>query len=490
MGKIAKGALGLLAILCVLVAVVLVRTATYQPPAAVALADVKPAPPVTFDLARAAEHLSQAIQIPTVSHQDPVENQSAQWDRLHAWLQATYPAAHAAMRRELVAGHALVYTWQGTDPALAPIVLMAHHDVVPVTPGTEKDWKYPPFAGVIAEGAVWGRGAIDDKGSLIGLFEAAEALALQGFKPRRTVMLLSGHDEETGGTGAQAAAALLKERGLTAEFVLDEGMVSITDNPITRSPLAIIGVAEKGYGTLMITANTQGGHSSTPPPETGVTTLARAVVAISEASFPLKFQGPGADMVRSAAPLASFPVRMAVANTWLFEPVLVSQVSATPAGAALLHTTLAPTMLKGSPKENVLPQDATAWINYRFAPGDDSSEAMARARAAAGELPVTMEWTNTPREASPISSTTSESWKVLAAVTREVSGSPVVPGLVFAGTDSRHLQSAARDVYRFQPIELTLASATMIHGTNEHLTLGNLERMVQFYARLIATAAR
>lgn len=489
MGKIAKGGLGLVVALAVLIGVVLVRTATYEPPAAADLAGVKPAAAVTFDLSRAAEHLSQAIQIRTVSHQEASENQPAEWDRLHAWLRSTYPSAHAAMSRELVGGHSLVYTWRGTDPSLAPIVLMAHQDVVPVTSGTEKDWKHPPFAGVIAEGAVWGRGAIDDKGSLVGLFEAVEVLALQGFSPRRTVMIVSGHDEETNGTGAQAAAALLQSRGITAELVLDEGMAVIADNPITRAPLAIIGVAEKGYATLVVTAKTPGGHSSTPPKETGVTTLARAITAIAERPFPLEFQGPGAAMVRSAAQHAAFPVKMAVANTWLFEPLLVSQVAATPEGAALLHTTIAPTMLQGSPKENVLPQEATAMINYRFSPGDSSTEVMERAKEAVAHLPVTLEWRKPPREATSVSSTSSESWKVLAAVAGEVSGAPVAPGLVLGGTDSRHLQPVAKDVYRFQPVELKLSELPQIHGTNEHLSLENLERMVQFYARLIATAA-
>ncbi|MDY7232790.1 M20 family peptidase [Hyalangium rubrum] len=490
MGKVAKSVLGLLAALVLLLVVILVRTATYAPPAAVDPANVQLAPAVTFDRARAAEHLSQAIQIPTISHQDPSENQPAEWERLHAWLQTTYPSAHAAMTRELVAGHTLVYTWKGTDANLSPIVLMAHQDVVPVTKGTEKDWKHPPFAGVIAEGSVWGRGTLDNKGSLVSIFEALEALALQGFSPRRTVMLVLGHDEEANGLGAQGVAALFKSRGITAEFVLDEGMVVISDNPITRAPLAIIGVAEKGYATLVVTAQATGGHSSTPPKETGVTTLARAVTAIVEDPFPLDFQGPGAAMVRSAAAHASFPVKMAVANTWLFEPLLVSQVGATPEGAALLHTTIAPTMLKGSPKENVLPQEATAWINYRFAPGDASTEVMARAKAAVGDLPVTLSWTKTPNEASPVSSTTSESWKALAAVAGEISGAPVAPGLVLAGTDSRYLQPVAKDVYRFQPIELTMASTSQIHGTNEHLSLEGMERMVQFYARLIATTAR
>ena len=169
--------------------------------------------------------------------------------------------------------------------------------------------------------------------------------------------------------------------------------------------------------------------------------------------------------------------------------LLIKQIGATPAGAALLHTTIAPTMLKGSPKENVLPQDATAWINYRIAPGDSSAGVMARAKGAVGALPVTLSWGETKVEASPVSSTSSEAWKILAAVAAQTTAAPVAPSLVTAGTDSRYLQPVAADVYRFQPMTFSLKDTGMIHGTNEHLTLQNLEQCVQFYARLIATAA-
>ena len=153
------------------------------------------------DQATAALHLSQSIQIQTISHQNKAENDWAEWDRLHAWLATTYPAAHAAMTREVIAGHTLVYTWTGSRPELAPIVLMAHQDVVPVTPGSEAAWTHPPFDGVVADGAVWGRGSIDDKGSLVTLFEALESVAAGGFKPVRTVIIVSGHDEEVRGVG-------------------------------------------------------------------------------------------------------------------------------------------------------------------------------------------------------------------------------------------------------------------------------------------------
>jgi carboxypeptidase PM20D1 len=219
-------------------------------------------------------------------------------------------------------------------------------------------------------------------------------------------------------------------------------------------------------------------------------TLSKAVVAIAEHDFPMEFRGPGAAMLQSMAPKAPFTVRMAVANAWLFKPMILKEVAATPAGAALLHTTIAPTMLKGSPKENVLPQDATAWINYRIAPGDTSAEVMARARAAAGALPVAFAWETPPAEPSPVSSTTSEGWRTLAAVAAATTGAPVAPSLVTAGTDSRYLQPVARDVYRFQPMDFGLADIGMIHGTNEHMTLTNLAQSVQFYARLVATAAR
>ena len=489
MRALGRIALGLIMILALLMAVILVRTVTFKPPGVADASAVKIAPAVTVDLTAAAQRLSQAVQIQTVSHQDRADDQPAEWIRLHDFLATAYPAAHAAMTREIVATNTLVYTWKGSDPSLAPVILMAHQDVVPVTAGTEDQWKHPPFAGAVAEGAVWGRGSIDDKGSLITLFEGLEALAERGFKPRRTVIIVSGEDEETRGTGARAAAALLQSRGVKAQFVLDEGLAVVTGSPL-GAKLALIGVAEKGYATLVVTARAAGGHSSAPPADGGgVVVLSRAVAAIADHGFPMEFRGPTAATLRSIAPRAPFLTRMAVANAWLFKPLLIGQLGASPSGAALLHTTIAPTMLRGSPKENVLPQDATAWINYRIAPGDSSAGVMAKARAAVGNLPVTLAWGETRVEPSAVSSTTSDGWKVLAAVAGQTTDAPVAPSLVTAGTDSRYLQPVASDVYRFQPMTFRVSETGMIHGTNEHLTLKNLEQSIQFYARLVATAA-
>ncbi|HRD27847.1 MAG TPA: M20 family peptidase [Caulobacter sp.] len=486
----AKVALAGVGVAALLGGVVAVRTATFKPATQVDLSAVKIAAATPVDQAQAALHLSQAIRILTISHQNKAENDWAEWDRLHAWLATTYPAAHAAMTREILPNKALVYTWQGSDPSLAPIILMGHQDVVPVTAGTEADWKHPPFAGEIAEGAVWGRGSIDDKGTLVMMFEAAEAMAAKGFKPKRTVIFVSGQDEEAGGTGAQAAAALLKSRGVKALFVLDEGMAVVRDFPMVGRPVAVVGLGEKGYATLKIVAPATGGHSSAPPKATGVETLAKAVLAVTSHPFPMKFEGPGADMIRAIAPYAGGVVKMAAANSWLFAPVLIGELSKSPASAATLHTTIAPTMLKGSPKENVLPQDATAWINYRIAPGQTAEEVMARAREVTRGLDVQLSWEGGRAiDPSPVSSTTSDGWKILAALASDGGTIPVAPGLVTAGTDSRYMTGVAQDVYRFAPMHASLNEFGMIHGTNEHMSLENLKRMTDFYTRLIATAA-
>lgn len=469
------------------------RTALFAPDAVGDGAGIAVAPAPAFSTAIAARHLSEAVRIQTVSHQDPAENRLGEWTRLHAWLASTYPKASAAMQRQDL-GQTLIYTWPGSDAAAQPIIVMAHQDVVPITPGTEPDWKYPPFGGVIADGAVWGRGSVDDKGSLVALFEALEALAGQGFKPRRTIILVSGHDEEAGGTGAIAAAQALAARKVKALFTIDEGGLIATDTPMINGPAAMVGIAEKGYATLKVTAHAPGGHSSAPPPpaEIGTVNLAKAVLAISARQFPLELRGPAEGMVTVLAARAGGTSKLAVANRWLFDSLVTGKMAASPASAAMLHTTIAPTMLIGSPKENVLPQSATALINYRIAPWNTSQQVMDRARAATRGLPVQVDWTDRkPGEPSPVSSTRSPGWNLIAAATlADRPGLVISPYLVVAGTDRKHMAGVSDDVYRFQAISMASTDIRMIHGTNEHMTLSNLESLIRFYARLIATAAR
>jgi carboxypeptidase PM20D1 len=476
--------------LALIAAVIVVRTVTFAPPSLGKPENMVAIKLPAYDLGQAAGHLGAAIRFQTVSHQNAQDNQPKQWADLHAWLQTTYTAAHAAMTRESVAGQSLIYTWKGTDSTLKPIILMAHQDVVPVTPGTEKDWKYPPFAGQVSESSIWGRGSVDDKGMLIGLMEATDALARSGFHPKRTIYIVSGHDEEVGGTGAKAAAILFAERGVKALLTVDEGSAVVLDEPVTNGMVALIGIAEKGYGTLKLTANAEGGHSSMPPKETGVINLAKALVAINDQPFPLEVKGPGAQMLGTLAATKGGTVKMAMANLWAFKSLITKRAGEKPSGAAMLHTTIAPTMLEGSPKENVLPQSANALINYRIASWNTSADVIARAKSAIGELPVSLLWVDPPREPSKVSSTTSQGWKYIVGAARPDIGPAIVaPYLVVAGTDSRKFEDVSDDIYRFMPMQVKLSETKMIHGTNEHLTLANLKRTIDFFARLIIGSA-
>jgi carboxypeptidase PM20D1 len=479
------GALAL--VVAVLAVVVVARTLMLKPPSKADAIAFAPAPAV--DVNRAAERLGEAIRFQTISHQDAAQDDPKAWENLRNWLASTYPAFHAAAAREMIGTGALVWTWTGSDPALQPIVLMAHQDVVPVEAGSEGRWTHPPFDGVVKDGAVWGRGAIDDKGSLIALMESVDALAASGFKPKRTVIIVSNDHEEKGGEGAQLAAKMLAARGVRAQFVLDEGMNVITDNPVTGKTAALVGVAEKGYATLRVTARSPGGHSSMPPKQTAVVTLAQAVSAIADHPFPSKLGGVTGEMLDTLGPDTAFVTRMAIANRWLFGPLLKAKFGATPPGAALLHTTIAPTMLEGSPKDNVLPQTAIARINFRIAPGDTSASVMAHCKEAVKGLGVDLAWEETPNEPTAIASTKSDGWKLISGLAAEMSGAPVAPALMIAGTDSRYMAPIASDIYKFEFLTASMADQQMIHGTNEHITLDQLDKLTTYFGRLVATAA-
>lgn len=459
------------------------------PPAEVAIPDTEA---YAIDASAAAVRLGEAIRFRTVSLVQETDDR-AQFEQFHAWMQQRYPAFHAAARREAIGELSLLYTWPGSDPAQPPLLLLAHQDVVPVPEDTRQAWRLDPFGGVIRDDAIWGRGAIDDKGSLVAILEAAEFLAAQGKRPTRTILFAFGHDEEIGGdNGAMRIAALLAERGMRAWFVLDEGMAAVERHPLTGGPASMIGISERGSGTLRVRAVGRPGHSSMPPPETAVSLVSEAVERIHDMPIRRSLEGgPALAMMRALAPELSLTNRMAVSNEWLFAPLLQHRMAGEPAAQALLGTTVAPTMIEGGIRPNVLPAEATAMINFRIHPRDSAEDLLRRARQAVADLEgVTVEWAEPPRDATAISSTTSSSYALLAALSHDIlPDAPVAPGLVLAGTDSRHYANVAENVYRFQPILLSNEDIEGLHGVNEHISIANLDRMIRFYVGLMEAGA-
>jgi len=486
--KLIFGALGLIVLI---VGIILVRTFSYGGEPVGQRVELPAAPTISAD--SAAQHLSEIIQFKTItlSGGDPRPGQDGEWLALHEWLADTYPAAHAAMTREIVPGTlTLLYTWQGSDPALKPILLMAHQDVVPVNMGTESDWTGAPFAGEILDGYIYGRGAIDDKGNLVGLMEAADALAASGFQPKRTVLFMFGHDEEVLGSGAQAGIALLKSRGVEPEMALDEGFMVIDPSPLTGKPMGIIGISEKGYVTVNVTAVALGGHSSTPPRNSANVNLARAILALEENQMPADFNKPPiSDLFRAAGKDMPFAQRMAMANLWLFQGIVESSLADNAAGNAMVRTTTAPTMLRGSAKENVLPQRAVATVNFRVHPNDTPDSVIQHVKdVTAGiegiEVETGGDGINSP--ASPVSPTDNRAYAVLASVAEDAgNGAPAAPGLVLGATDSRYAAAITSNIYRFAPSVLSPADLTGFHGTNERISIENMGRLSKGYAQII-----
>lgn len=454
--------------------------------------DVAPPSAVVLDQAAAALRLAQAVRFRTISTDDPKEFNPDPILGLHDFLRTSYPKVHRALRRELVNNYSLLYAWEGTDAGRAkPILLMAHLDVVPVEPGTERDWVEPPFSGRIADGHIWGRGTIDDKSSVLGILEAVEVLLGQGFRPSRTVYIAFGHDEESRGhEGAEKIAALLKSRGVTLDYLLDEGLFIANGLiPGVAAPVAMIGTAEKGWLTLELAAAETGGHASMPPPHTAIGLLAGAIHRLETNPMPAAIKPPVSELFQSVAPEMPFVRRMVFANLWLFGPLVRRQLARSPATNAAIRTTSAVTIAKGGIRDNVLPKSASAVVNFRILPGESTASTIEYARRVIGDPRVDIKPLKR-EEPSPVSAKDSAGFRTIATTIRQIFPNAVVaPALVVARTDSAHFLAITDGAYRFRPLQLTAPDLNRIHGTNERLAIDSYGVLIKFYVQLLRNGA-
>ncbi len=433
----------------------------------------------------AIERLRHAIRHPTIS------GRRLPLQALHAELARDFPRVHAAFDREVVGTGALLFTEKGQELGGA-LVLAAHQDVVPVEPGTEADWEVPPFSGEVQAGYIWGRGAVDDKGSMVAILEALEGLLAQGFEPQRPIVLAFGHDEEVDGfEGAGALAQLLRNRSATPWMVLDEGgAVTHGTIPGVRPPVALVGIAEKGYVSVALSAAGQGGHSSMPPEQTAVGIVADAVRKLEAAPMPARLAGATRNMIDTLSPHMGFGSRLVLANLWAFEGLATLALAAQPTANATVRTTTAVTMIEGGTKDNVLPARARAVVNYRILPGDTVDEVLDHVHEVVDDGRVTVEPVRPGRDPSPESSVDSDAYAVLSTTIRQVfPGALVAPYLVVGGTDARYYRSLCESTYRFVPIAFADGDRERIHGSNERVSVEGYRKMVRFYGTLIVNAA-
>lgn len=479
-----KPAALLAALVVVLVIVVVVRTARFTPIRSQARTDIALAPENDTLL---AAHLAGAIKFATISRQDSGP-ELVPMRALHGYLAQTVPRTYATLAHEVVAPASLLFEWKGSDTTLEPIVMMSHLDVVPVEAGSEGAWTHPPFSGDIAEGFVWGRGTLDDKVGVLSTLEAVEALIARGYHPRRTVYLAFGDDEETDGHGAGAIVALLKSRGVHPLVAIDEGSAIIRGviSGVAR-PAALIGIAEKGHMSVQLTVMATGGHSSMPPPQTAVGVLAQAIDRLEKHPLPAHLNGAAEEMLGQLGREMPLGARAMMANLWLTRPLVTRMLAASPVTNASLRTTTAPTMIQGSPKENVLPIRALAIVNFRIIPGETPTRVIDHVREVVDDSRVVVTIVGAATPPSPVSSTTSASYRILARdITVLEPAAIVAPSLVVAATDSRQYGGYARDVYRFLPMQIGPTDLERIHGTNERIGIHDYARGVAFMTLLIS----
>jgi carboxypeptidase PM20D1 len=445
--------------------------------------DVKTVEPI--EIANKSVHnLSKAISFKTISHEDYLLTDTSQFSQFHEFLDSTYPFILEYLEKEIHGNKALLYKWQGKNTNLKPLVLMAHQDVVPAV---EENWEKGPFSGEIDDRFIWGRGTLDDKSSLISIFEAVEKLLEEGFIPERTVYLAFGDDEEIGGKGAIKLASILKNRGVEAEMVIDEGMVITTGIvPMISKQVALIGTSEKGYLSVEITSKFEGGHAAMPQAETSISILSNALVKITDNQFTPQFTPPVEGFLSFIGPEIPWPERIVFANRWLLGGILKSIYTSSGPGNSLVRTTTAPTMLKAGIRDNVLPTEATAIINFRLLPGDSSEKVVAHLEKVMNDNRISVKVIGNMKEPAKVSPIGCEAFNVLNKTIRETFNNIyVAPTLMTASSDSYHYSEVSPHVYRFAPYQISQENIDLFHNDNERITIENYKAMINFYYRLI-----
>lgn len=433
----------------------------------------------------AIQHLSGAIQIPTISIGEYAPIDTAAFKAFADYIEKSYPLVHQHLSKTLINQFSFVFEWKGQNTQMLPFILMGHYDVVPVEASAVKDWKVAPFSGTVMDSAIWGRGAADDKCGVISILEATEAMLRKGFVPQRTIYLCFGHDEELRGRGAKAVVDYLEGKKVRAEMVLDEGG-EITEEKVKEidRPLAVIGVAEKGYASFELSVQKEGGHSSMPDKETAIDILAAALHKL-RTNTPLAKITPTVRefLGRISSSSDNFVHRMAGANMWLFEGITEGIISSKKEGYAMIHTTMVPVIIESGVKENVIPTNASAIINSRILPGENAQTVEDYIRHTINDSRVAIKNSSKAgSDPSPATSIKSSAFKrVESAIYKTIPNVITTPYLSIGATDSRYYRRISDGVVNFMP----MTDSKGYHGINERLPIRDLQRAIHFYRTII-----
>ena len=479
--RITGGLLGLLLV------VITVKGLTFAPPErGEVIAAERPA----VEAEEAARRLAGALAYKTISHMDTAAIDKQAFFDFHSYLAQSFPRVHQVLQREVINELSLLYRWQGSDDSLKPAMLLGHLDVVPVLPQSRSEWQHPPFGGRVVDQVIWGRGAVDIKSGVMASLEAIEAMLAKGRQPKRTLYLAFGHDEEIGGLqGAKRIAGELERRGLQFDFILDEGGTIVHQGviPGIDSQVALVGVAEKGYVSLELATSATGGHSSMPPKHTAVGVISRAITRLEDNPFPVNMDYARA-LFGNIGPKMNGLNKWVFANMWLTEPLVAGILGDSNTTNATIRTTTAATMISGSDKDNVLPDRATAVVNFRIMPGETIASVIEHVNRVIDDERVSITPVGDGVDPSPASPSDNGHFSLLARTIHQVADDPelvVTPYLVVGGTDAKHYTNLSPNVYRFVFNRFTPTQLDQMHGVNEQVRVSDYLDLVTFYHQLI-----
>jgi carboxypeptidase PM20D1 len=490
--RIGRTAVGL-AVFAVLCAALLVINAIRLPSRQLSVAS--PAE-TQLDSEALAAILAEFLAVPSYSADDRSQMDRGRFQQLHEILERRFPEAHRVLEHETINGMSLLYRWPGRDESLEPILLMSHLDVVPIEEASHSEWRFPPPQATVADGLVWGRGALDVKCGVIGIMAAVERLVRDEVTPDRTVYLAFGHDEEVGGEdGNGEIARRFQEQGTRFAFVHDEGGAILDDVvPGAPRPVAFIAIAEKGVAHLQITARGAGGHGSMPG-RSAIVQLAEAITRIEKHPLPIRLTEPTQTFLDFLAPELPLPQKVVVGNRWLFGGLIGWQFSSSSSTNAVVRSTLNITQVGTDSVSNQNATVAHATINVRLLPGDTAEMARdhvqsltADLRLGNGEPAIVCEITRARSESvtSPIDC---DEFRTLQQTIHEVFPDALVAaGLTSVSTDSSWYYGVTDKVYRFIPMRLKPEDLVRIHGVNERIGVANLAEISRFYEQLIRNA--
>ena len=446
--------------------------------------------PERVDFDRYCKNLSDAIKIKTISNYDTSLVDWNEFDKFHKFLEERYPLIHKTMTKTKIGDASLVFKWEGKNPSLDGIALLAHQDVVPINEGTWDDWEHDPFEGYNDGEFIWGRGALDMKNHLIAVMESVEQLIADGYVPERSIYICLGHNEEVVAApdnGAKQIANYLKEQGVHLEAVLDEGgaILPVNINGVLDCNLAGVGIAEKGSINYEISVNAKGGHSSQPPEHTAIGHLADVIKDLEGHQFKASMSKIVYDLFTQIGKRCTYPVRLVACNLNILKPIVLAVMKKIPPAASFIRTCTAVTMASGSPQFNILPQKATITVNFRTMPGVTFNDVEEHIRKSVRNKDIDIKFL-VGKEASKVSPTDSKAYLTIKELCESADNKNLVaPFLVMGGTDSCNYECVCDNIYRFSPFVSDTKLLLCTHGTNERFPLSAVEGAVAFFKRYV-----